>query len=112
MAREGRRSASPYSGLPMRGRLPTLELLVFVVGISTLGAEIAAARLMAPFFGSSTIVWANTIAIVLVALSIGYWLGGRLAGRYPTMQALCTVVLGAALLLGLVPFVADPFLSL
>ena len=55
----------------MRGRIPTLELLVFVVGTSTLGAEIAAARLMAPFFGDSTIVWANTIAIVLVALSIG-----------------------------------------
>jgi spermidine synthase len=98
---------------PGRGRtFPPVELLVFVVGISTLGAEIAAARLMAPFFGASTIVWANTIAIVLVALSIGYWLGGRLAGRYPTMSALCTVVLGAAVLLGLVPFVADPFLSL
>ena len=91
---------------------PPVELLVFVVGVSTLGAEIAAARLMAPFFGASTIVWANTIAIVLVALSIGYWLGGRLAGRYPTMRALCTVVLVAALLLGLVPFIADPFLSL
>ena len=34
-------------------------------------AEIAGARLMAPFFGDSTIVWANTIAIVLVALSVG-----------------------------------------
>ena len=45
---------------------------MFVVGSSTLGAEIAAARLMAPFFGASTIVWANTIAVVLVALSIGY----------------------------------------
>ena len=91
---------------------PPIELLVFVVGISTLGAEIAAARLMAPFFGASTIVWANTIAIVLVALSIGYWLGGKLAGRYPTMRALCTMVLCAAVLLGIVPFIADPFLSL
>ena len=91
---------------------PPIELLVFVVGMSTLGAEIAAARLMAPFFGASTIVWANTIAIVLVALSVGYWLGGRLATRHPTMRALCRMVLGAALLLGLVPFVADPFLSL
>ncbi len=61
-----------------------LYLLVFVVGISTLGAEIAAARLMAPFFGASTIVWANTIGVVLVALSIGYWLGGRLGDRYPS----------------------------
>jgi predicted membrane-bound spermidine synthase len=54
-----------------RRRLP-LELLVFVVGAATLGSEIAVARLIAPFFGDSTIVWANTIAVVLVALSIGY----------------------------------------
>ena len=88
-----------------------LEVLVFCVGISTLGAEIAAARLMAPFFGASTIVWANTIAIVLVALSIGYWFGGRLADRHPQMRALCLLVLAASVLLGLVPLVADPFLS-
>src|SRR6188472_1820889 len=96
----------------MRGRLPTLELLVFVVGTSTLGAEIAAARLMAPFFGDSTIVWANTIAIVLVALSIGYWFGGRLADRHPHLRGLCILVLVASLILGLVPIVANPFLSL
>src|ERR687895_1305368 len=96
----------------MRARFGSLELLVFVVGISTLGAEIAAARLMAPFFGDSTIVWANTIAIVLVALSIGYWFGGRLADRHPNLRGLCILVVVASVLLGLVPFVADPFLSL
>src|SRR5690349_17873185 len=96
----------------MRGRIPTLELLVFVVGTSTLGAEIAAARLMAPFFGDSTIVWANTIAIVLVALSVGYWFGGRMADRHPHLRGLCMLVIGASLLLGLVPIVAHPFLTL
>ena len=85
---------------------------MFVVGTSTLGAEIAAARLMAPFFGDSTIVWANTIAIVLVALSIGYWFGGRLADRHPHLRGLCLLVLAASLILGLVPIVANPFLSL
>jgi spermidine synthase len=82
------------------------------VGASTLGAEIAAARLMAPFFGASTIVWANTIAVVLVALSVGYWFGGRMADRRPDLRSLCGLVLGAAILLGLVPIVAQPFLSL
>jgi len=57
---------------------------VFAVGISTLGAEIAAARLLAPFFGASTIVWANTIGVVLVALSAGYWYGGSSATATPT----------------------------
>jgi spermidine synthase len=98
--------------MPERRSLPPLELLVFVVGSSTLGAEIAAARLMAPFFGASTIVWANTIAIVLVALSIGYWFGGRMADRHPDIRSLCLLVLIASLLLGLVPIVAGPFLSL
>src|SRR6201999_4141494 len=92
--------------------LPPLELLVFSVGTATLGAEIAAARLMAPFFGASTIVWANTIAIVLVALSIGYWFGGRMADRHPTLPALCATVLVASALMALVPFVSHPFLRL
>ncbi len=94
-----------------RRRLP-LELLVFVVGIATLGSEIAVARLIAPFFGDSTIVWANTIAVVLVALSIGYWFGGRLADRHPHLQGLCLLVLASSVLLAVVPIVAQPLLSL
>jgi spermidine synthase len=87
-------------------------VLVFSVGAATLGAEIAAARLMAPFFGDSTIIWANTIAVVLVALSIGYWFGGRMADRRPHLAGLCQLVLVAAVLLGVVPIVAHPFLTL
>jgi spermidine synthase len=94
-----------------RRRLP-LELLVFVVGIATLGSEIAVARLIAPFFGDSTIVWANTIAVVLVALSIGYWFGGRLADRHPHLQGLCLLVLASSVLLAVVPIVAQPLLTL
>ena len=88
-----------------------LYLLVFVVGMASLGAEIAAARLMSPYFGASTIVWANTIAVVLVSLSIGYWLGGRLGDDHPHLRGLCALVAGAAILLALVPFAARPFLS-
>src|SRR5687768_7568246 len=92
--------------------LPPLGLLVFVVGSASLGAEIAAARLMAPFFGASTIVWANTIGVVLVSLSVGYWLGGRFADRHPHKHGLCVLVLIAGLAVSLIPFVADPFLDI
>ena len=85
---------------------------MFAVGMSTLGAEIAAQRLMAPFFGSSTVIWANTIAVVLLALSIGYWLGGRLADRRPERRSLAALVLFGSLLLAVVPFISHPFLSL
>src|SRR3954463_10611099 len=91
-------------------RSRSLELLVFTVGAGALGAEIASARLMAPWFGASTIVWANTIAIVLVALSIGYALGGRLADRDPPISGLSRIVLAAAVLIAVVPFVSGPFL--
>jgi predicted membrane-bound spermidine synthase len=94
------------AGIRHRG----LEVLVFVVGAASLGAEIAAARLLAPWFGASTIVWANTIATVLVALSIGYALGGRAADRDPSFGGLCRIVLGAGTLLAAVPYAGDPFL--
>jgi spermidine synthase len=87
-----------------------LPFVVFTVGAASLGAEIAAARLLAPYFGASTIVWANTIGVVLVALSVGYWLGGRFADRHPHLKGLCALVLVSAGLLALVPFLSRPFL--
>jgi MFS family permease len=94
---------------PEQRLLPVLD---FVVGTASLGAEITAARLLAPYFGASTIVWANTIGVVLVALSVGYWFGGRFADRHPHMRGLCLLVLVASLLIAVVPFAARPFLSL
>ncbi len=96
--------------MPAPGRR-TIELVVFVGGVSSLGAEIAATRLLAPFFGDSTIIYANTIATVLVALSIGYWIGGKLADRGASARGLGKLVLCAAVLLAIVPFVSGPFLS-
>ncbi len=73
--------------LPLRA--PSLGFVVAASGLSTLGAEIATARLLAPAFGSSTVIWANTIAIVLVYSAyvsevwragieapVGLWLSG------------------------------------
>jgi spermidine synthase len=94
-----------------RAQTSFLALLVFVVGMASLGAEIAAVRLLAPYFGASTVIWANTIGVVLVALSAGYWLGGRIADRRPELRPLCVLALVAASLLAAVPFVARPLLD-
>jgi spermidine synthase len=103
-----RRGGILSAAVPERALLPAL---VFAVGAASLGVEIAAARLLAPYFGASTIVWANTIGVVLVALSVGYWFGGRYADRHPHLRGLCLLVLVAALLIAVVPFAARPFLS-
>ena len=73
--------------------------------------EITASRLLAPYFGSSTIVWANLIGIVLAALALGYWLGGRLADRRPEPPLLGYIVLVSAMGVAVITFAAKPFLD-
>lgn len=88
-----------------------LGALVFGAGIGALATEITASRLLAPYFGSSTLVWANLIGIVLAALALGYWLGGRLADSRPEPRLLGGIVLVAAVFVAVIPFVAKPFLD-
>ena len=85
---------------------------MFGAGIGALATEITASRLLAPYFGSSTIVWANLIGIVLAALALGYWLGGRIADQRPRPSLLGFIVLFAAVCVAAIPFVAEPFLDL
>ena len=93
---EQHEGAPPALLVQVAGRAPhplMVRAIAFVVGAASLGTEISAARLLAPYFGASTIIWANTIATVLVALSAGYWLGGKLADRRADLRGLCAVVL-------------------
>src|SRR4030088_3533750 len=86
--------------------------VVFAAGAASLAVEICASRLLAPYFGNSTVVWANVIGLILVYLSVGYWLGGRIADRHPRPQVLGLLLVIAALTTAALPFVARPFLDL
>jgi spermidine synthase len=88
-----------------------LGAIVFIGGAASLAVEICASRLLAPYFGSSTIVWANVIGLILVYLSVGYWFGGRIADRHPEPRLLGGIVAVAALAIAVIPFVARPFLD-
>jgi len=58
-------------------------LTVFIAGMSTLAIEFTASRLLQTVYGTSNIVWANVIGLVLMSLTAGYFIGGRLADRHP-----------------------------
>jgi spermidine synthase len=85
--------------------------VVCAAGAGTLSTEIAASRLLAPYFGNSTVVWANIIGLILVYLSLGYWLGGKLADRAPRPALLGGIVLTAAAFIAATPFAAHPILD-
>jgi spermidine synthase len=88
-----------------------LEPVVFLAGGGILATEIAASRLLAPYFGSSTVVWANIIGLTLAYLALGYWLGGRLVDRRPEPLLLARILLLAAVALAITPFAARPILD-
>jgi spermidine synthase len=82
---------------PGEGRLPatTVELAVLVSGVSSMGLEILAGRMVAPVFGSSIYTWGSIIGVFLTALSLGYARGGRQAAD-ANRRDLGTLLLGSA----------------
>jgi len=84
--------------------------LVFVSGMASLGVEFGAARLLAPYFGTSLYVWGVLIGLVLIYLSAGYVIGGRLADRHPDDALLYQITAWAGLWIGVIPLVSYPIL--
>jgi spermidine synthase len=84
--------------------------LVFVSGMSSLGVEFGASRLLAPYFGTSLYVWGVLIGLILIYLSAGYVIGGRLADRHPRDEVLYQITAWAGLWIGLIPLVSYPIL--
>jgi spermidine synthase len=77
--------------------IQTAEAAVLVSGFSSMGLEILAGRIVAPEFGSSIYTWGSIIGVFLVALSLGYWYGGKRAAAQASPLALAGILAQSAL---------------
>jgi len=89
-----------------------LYLVAFIEGASVMAIELAGAKMIAPFFGTSLFVWASVLAITLGGLAAGYFAGGWATFRFPPLKLLFWELLIGTLLIALMPFLAVKFMSL
>ena len=87
-----------------------LRFIVFACGAALMGLEMVAARVLAPYLGNSIYVWGAVISVVMIALSIGYALGGQLADRFGAARSLPPVIAAAGLFTAIAPLVAEAVL--
>ena len=88
------------------------ELIVGVAGALVMVIELVGARIVAPYLGTSMYVWTALIGVILAALSIGNYYGGRLADDHPSDEKLMKIVTIAVCALLLMLFVRDSVLTI
>ena len=92
--------------------IQVVRFIVFVSGAIVMGVEILASRLLAPYYGDSVYTWGSLIAVIMIALAIGYRRGGKKADRYASYMGLLNLVFIAGTFVTLVPLSAPFVLEL
>ncbi len=89
-----------------------LLITVFISGLVSLAVEFAASRLLGNYFGTSNLVWASIVGLILIYLTLGYFIGGSWADRSPKYETLYKILAWASLAVGLIPVASRPILRL
>jgi spermidine synthase len=89
-----------------------LYIAVFFSGLTSLAVEMASSRLLGNVFGTSNLVWASIIGLILIYLTLGYFIGGKWADRSPSYKTFYQILIWAALAIAVVPVISKPVLSL
>ena len=84
-----------------------LQLVSFFSGGATMILELTGSRMIAPFFGTSLIVWTALIGIIMTSLCIGNWLGGSLADKNPNGKLLGRILIFAAMIIAVTAYLSN-----
>ena len=98
---------------PTTGTLNVVFLLVtaLVCGAAVMVIEVLGSRVVGPFFGVSLFVWTSLICVTLIALALGYWIGGILADRRGHPAELFLMIAASGLFVLLIPWIKSPVLE-
>ena len=80
-----------------------IEITVFLCGALGMALELVAARVLSPYVGSSNLIWTTIIGVMLTSMSIGYWLGGKIADKNPNKSSLSSIILLGAIFTSFIP---------
>lgn len=80
-----------------------LEIIVFICGAMTMVIELIAARVLSPYLGSSNLIWTSIIGVMLISMSFGYWVGGKIADKKQDLRDLSEFILISAIVTSLIP---------
>lgn len=88
-----------------------LQITSFFSGAATMILELAGSRMVAPFFGTSLIVWTALIGIIMTSLCLGNWIGGSLADRRPEGKLLGRILMLAAIIIAITAYISNYILT-
>lgn len=83
-----------------------LDFLAFSAGAVIMALELVSSRILTPVFGSSTYTWGSLIGVILTGLSVGYFLGGKISDKNPSIEKIASIVFSGGLYITLIPFFA------
>lgn len=89
-----------------------IYLTSFLCGMTVMGVELSATRLLAPYFGTSSIVYTVVIGLIMISMSIGNVLGGRSADKHNNLGRLFALLWVAALWIAVIPLVGKYIIAL
>ncbi len=91
------------SKLFTKNKIGRLEIIVFACGAVVMVLELIGSRIFSPYLGNSIFVWSSLIGIILAALSLGYYLGGKLSIKNPSYRFLSLVLFFSSLTIIFIP---------
>ncbi len=84
-----------------------IYITAFFCGMTIMAVELSASRLLAPYFGTSSIIWTVIIGLIMISLSVGNVIGGRSADKYNSLGRLFSLIWIAAIWIAIIPLVGN-----